>query len=162
MMFVRGCIGSQDDNGVWNTTVQFLKPPISMENIGKWCCQSGINCQTHWCIVVRLSDPAEFSYDDQNITVYVTCSNDVPVERETDTNHKAFDWSFWYAKSKHSHQLFRSLISHFLPSLASSTLPRSDYYCYTLQIFVQFTPGFPILMTEGKIPLVFTKPGVVY
>lgn len=53
MIFVRGCISSQDDNGVLNTTVQFLKPPISMENIGKWCCQSGINCQTHWCIAAK-------------------------------------------------------------------------------------------------------------
>lgn len=61
MIFVRGCISSQHGNSLFDPTVQFLKPPILVENTGQWCCQSGFSCQIRWHITANISVQVEWS-----------------------------------------------------------------------------------------------------
>lgn len=159
MIFVRGCISSQHGNSLFDTTVQFLKPHISVENTGKWCCQSGFSCQARWHITANIGAQVERSG-----RVFIRWSKHLhtrdvrlSVEGVTDTYHKDFDWSFFFfnVKSKHSHQLFRSLFY----VLCRNAHPHSDYYHYTIDLFCAISSTF--CSDKGKIPLMLTELRVV-
>lgn len=140
-------------------------------------CHQLSNSQTyHWKIVVRLSNPVEFSYTDPSITIFMARNYDVWVEGETLTQITRLltDLSEMPNKTQPSvsHFIFLALCL-FLSLCLSLTVgspPPPLWLAHLLPLFhtvstiatlegllSQFTPDFPLVKTEGESPMVLTK-----
>lgn len=126
------------------------------------CHQLSNSQMYHWKIVVRLSNPVDFSCTDQRITIFMAC---VCWRGNTDTNHKAFDWSFWNAKTKYSHQsstvcLSLSLSASLAEGLSPLALWLSNAHLllpYTRYYWANLLQIFSLWRSNGN-SIVLTKP----